>query len=136
LKDAVRADVAARRAKAAQARLELERGSPLARVAELRARLADRKARLVALEKDTLASAQRHFQRLEGRLDAMSPLKVMSRGYSVTFRKRDGGVVRSISDVQPGETLGIKFANNGAKTLQGCEEIEATVTSVKGPVDC
>ncbi|WPB73485.1 exodeoxyribonuclease VII large subunit [Archangium violaceum] len=136
LKDAVRADVAARRARAAQARLELERGSPLARVAELRARLADRKARLVALEKDTLASAQRHFQRLEGRLDAMSPLKVMSRGYSVTFRKRDGGVVRSISDVQPGETLGIKFANNGAKTLQGCEEIEATVTSVKGPVDC
>ncbi|OJT20137.1 exodeoxyribonuclease VII large subunit [Archangium sp. Cb G35] len=136
LKDAVRADVAARRAKAAQARLELERGSPLARVAELRARLADRKARLVALEKDSLASAQRHFQRLEGRLDAMSPLKVMSRGYSVTFRKRDGGVVRSISDVQPGETLGIKFANNGAKTLQGCEEIEATVTSVKGPVDC
>ncbi|HYO65374.1 MAG TPA: exodeoxyribonuclease VII large subunit [Archangium sp.] len=136
LKDAVRADVAARRARAAQARLELERSSPLARVAELRARLADRKARLVALEKDTLASAQRHFQRLEGRLDAMSPLKVMSRGYSVTFRKRDGGVVRSISDVQPGETLGIKFANNGAKTLQGCEEIEATVTAVKGPVDC
>ncbi|HEX5747891.1 MAG TPA: exodeoxyribonuclease VII large subunit [Archangium sp.] len=136
LKAAVRADVAARRARAAQARLVLERSSPLARVAELRARLADRKARLVALEKDTLASAQRHFQRLEGRLDAMSPLKVMSRGYSVTFRTRDGGVVRSISDVQPGETLGIKFANNGAKTLQGCEEIEATVTAVKGPVDC
>ena len=136
LKDAVRADVAARRASAAQARLELERSSPLARVAELRARLADRKARLVALEKDTLASAQRHFQRLEGRLDAMSPLKVMSRGYAVTFRKRDGGVVRSISDVQPGEVLGIKLANNGARTLQGCEEIEATVTAVKGPVDC
>jgi exodeoxyribonuclease VII large subunit len=136
LKDAVRADVAARRASAAQARLELERSSPLARVAELRARLADRKARMVALEKDTLASAQRHFQGLEGRLDAMSPLKVMSRGYAVAFRKRDGGVVRSISDVQPGEVLGIKFANNAAKTLQGCEEIEATVTTVKGPVDC
>ncbi|WP_375772785.1 exodeoxyribonuclease VII large subunit [Archangium gephyra] len=136
LKDAVRADVAARRAGAARARLELERNSPLARVAELRARLAERKAQMVALEKDTLASAQRHFQRLEGRLDAMSPLKVMSRGYAVAFRKRDGGVVRSISDVQPGEVLGIKFASNGAKTLQGCEEIEATVTSVKGPVDC
>jgi exodeoxyribonuclease VII large subunit len=136
LKDAVRADVAARRARAAQARLELERHSPLARVAELRARLADRKARLVALEKDTLASAQRHFQRLEGRLDAMSPLKVMSRGYAVTFRKQDGGVVRSISDVRPGEVLGIKFASNGARTLQACEEIEATVTAVKGPVDC
>jgi exodeoxyribonuclease VII large subunit len=136
LKDAVRADVAARRASAAQARLELERVSPIARVVELRARLAERKSRLVALEKDALASAQRHFQRLEGRLDAMSPLKVMSRGYAVTFRKRDGGVVRSISDVRPGEVLGIKFASNGAKTLQSCEEIEATVTAVKGPVDC
>ncbi|WNG46420.1 exodeoxyribonuclease VII large subunit [Archangium minus] len=136
LKDAVRADVAARRASAAQARLELERVSPITQVAALRARVAHQKARLVALEKDTLASAQRHFQRLEGRLDAMSPLKVMSRGYAVTFRKRDGGVVRSIADVQPGEVLGIKFANNGAKTLQSCEEIEATVTTVKGPVDC
>ncbi|HEY0095802.1 MAG TPA: exodeoxyribonuclease VII large subunit [Archangium sp.] len=136
LKDAVRADVAARRAKAAQNQLHLERVSPAARVAELRARLADRKARLVALEKDNLASAQRHFQRLEGQLDALSPLKVMSRGYAVTFRKHDGGVVRSVSDVRPGEVLGIKFASNGAKTLQGCEEIEATVTAVKGPMDC
>jgi exodeoxyribonuclease VII large subunit len=136
LKDAMRADVAARRAKAAQSQLGLERVSPAARVAELRARLADRKARLVAQEKDILASAQRHFQGLEGRLDALSPLKVMSRGYAVTFRKRDGGVVRSISDVTPGELLGIKFAHGGTKSLQGCEEIEATVTAVKGPVDC
>ncbi|WNG18406.1 exodeoxyribonuclease VII large subunit [Cystobacter fuscus] len=136
LKDALRADVAARRARAAQARLRLERVSPAARVAELRARLADHKARLVALEKDALAHAQRHFQGLEGRLDALSPLKVMSRGYAVTVRRRDGGVVRSIADVQPGELLGIKFAGGGAKTLQGCEEIEATVTAVKGPVDC
>jgi exodeoxyribonuclease VII large subunit len=136
LKDAMRADVAARRAKAAQAQLGLERVSPAARVAELRARLADRKARLVARQKDILASAQRHFQGLEGRLDALSPLKVMSRGYAVTFRKQDGGVVRSISDVKPGEVLGIKFASNGAKSLQGCEEIEATVTAVKGPADC
>jgi exodeoxyribonuclease VII large subunit len=136
LKDALRADVAARRARAAQARLRLERVSPVARVAELRARLAGQKTRLVALEKDALAHAQRHFQGLEGRLDALSPLKVMSRGYAVTVRRRDGGVVRSIADVQPGEALGIKFASSGAKTLQGCEEIEATVTAVKGPVDC
>jgi exodeoxyribonuclease VII large subunit len=66
----------------------------------------------------------------------MSPLKVMSRGYAVTFRARDGAVVRSIADVRLGDTLGIKFAHNGAKTLEGCEEIEATVTAVKGPVPC
>ncbi|HSP78898.1 MAG TPA: exodeoxyribonuclease VII large subunit [Myxococcaceae bacterium] len=136
LKDAMRADMADRRARAAQARLTLERVSPAARVAELRARLADGKARLVALEKDVFAGAQRRFQRLEGRLDAMSPLKVMSRGYAVAFRRRDGGVVRSAADVQPGEVLGIKLASNGARTLEACEEIEATVTAVRGPVDC
>jgi len=136
LKEAMRAEVAARRAQAAQARLSLERASPAAQVAALRARLTDRKTRLVALEKDALAHAQRHFQRLGGRLDAMSPLKVMSRGYAVTLRKSDGGVVRSIADVQPGEQLGIKFASTGARTLGACEEIEATVTAVRGPAEC
>jgi exodeoxyribonuclease VII large subunit len=66
----------------------------------------------------------------------MSPLKVMGRGYAVAFRKRDGAVVRTVGDVQPGELLGIKLASIGSKTLEGCEEIEATVTAVKGPVDC
>jgi exodeoxyribonuclease VII large subunit len=105
-------------------------------VAEERSKLAARKSRLLALQTQALADAQRHFQRLEGRLDAMSPLKVMSRGYAVTFRARDGAVVRSISDVRVGDTLGIKFAHNDAKTLDGCEEIEATVTAVKGPGPC
>ena len=41
-----------------------------------------------------------------------------------------------MSDVQVGDVLGIKLAAHGAKTLEGCEEIEATVTGVKGPVDC
>ncbi|ATB34508.1 exodeoxyribonuclease VII large subunit [Melittangium boletus] len=136
LKDALRADVATRRARAAQARLRLERVSPMARVAELRARLAEHRTRMVALQKDSLAHAMGHFHRLEGQLDALSPLKVMSRGYAVALRRRDGGVVRSVADVVPGDVLGIRFASAGARTLQACEEIEATVTSVKGPTDC
>ncbi len=136
LNDAVKQAVVQRRNELARARLGLERANPATRVAEERSRLAARKARLLALQKQTLAQAQRHFQGLEGRLDAMSPLKVMSRGYAVTFRARDGAVVRSISDVRVGDTLGIKFAHNGAKTLDGCEEVEATVTAVKGPGPC
>lgn len=136
LNEAARLSVASRRADLARARLGLERANPAARVAESRTRLASQAARLVALQKQALAGAQRHFQGLGGRLDALSPLKVMSRGYAVTFRQRDGAVVRSISDVRVGDTLGIKFAHNGAKTLDGCEEIEATVTQVKGPVPC
>ncbi|NTX01590.1 exodeoxyribonuclease VII large subunit [Myxococcus sp. CA040A] len=136
LSEAARAGVATRQATLATARLGLERASPTALISREHARLAAHQARLRALQQGTLAEAQRRFQRLEGRLDAMSPLKVMSRGYSVVFRQRDGGVVRSAADVEVGERLGIKLAANGAKTLGGCEEVEAIVTSVKGPVDC
>jgi exodeoxyribonuclease VII large subunit len=136
LQEAARASISSRRAELARGRLGLERASPMTRVAADRAVLADKKARLESLQRQVLSEAQRHFQRLEARLDAMSPLKVLSRGYSVTFRQRDGAVVRTISDVQPGELVGIKLATSGAKSLDGCEEIEATVTAVKGPVDC
>lgn len=136
LQEAVRASIATLRAELARGRLGLERTTPVARVAAERALLAERKSRLASLQRQAFSEAQRHFQRLEARLDALSPLKVMSRGYAVTFRKRDRAVVRTISDVQPGELLGIRLATPGAKTLEGCEEIEATVTAVKGPVDC
>ena len=101
-----------------------------------RALLAEKKSRLAALQRQAFSEVQQRFQRLAVRLDAMSPLKVMGRGYAVAFRKRDGAVVRTVGDVQPGELLGIKLASGGAKTLEGCEEIEATVTAIKGPVDC
>jgi exodeoxyribonuclease VII large subunit len=136
LSEAVRSGVASRQAALASAHLGLERASPAARVAKERARLAAHRARLLALQQGVLADAQQRFQRLGGSLDALSPLKVMSRGYAVAFRQRDGAVVRTIADVQVGERLGIKFGANGAKTLGGCEEVEATVTAVKGPVDC
>jgi exodeoxyribonuclease VII large subunit len=136
LQEAARASIATRRAELARGRLGLERTSPAARVAAERALLAERKALLTSLQRHAYSEAQRRFQRLEARLDALSPLKVMTRGYAVAFRQRDGAVVRTIEDVQPGELLGIKLASRGAKTLEGCEEIEATVTAVKGPVDC
>ncbi|RKH42338.1 exodeoxyribonuclease VII large subunit [Corallococcus sicarius] len=136
LSEAARAGVSRRRGALADGRLGLERVSPTARVAAERARLAAARSRLLELQRGALASSQTHFGRLGGRLDALSPLKVMSRGYAVTFRQKDGVVVRSTADVAVGDVLGIKLSAHGAKTLGGCEEIEATVTGLKGPVDC
>ncbi len=136
LTEALRAALTAQRARLAAERLRLQRASPAGLVATSRTALSGQQARLLAGERHVLAQAQAHFQRLEGRLDAMSPLKVMSRGYAVAFRKPDGRVVRSMADVKVGDTLGVKFANNGARTLGSCEEIEATVTALKGPGDC
>ncbi|MBF5045561.1 exodeoxyribonuclease VII large subunit [Aggregicoccus sp. 17bor-14] len=136
LTEALRAQLSAQRAQLTGDRLRLERASPAALVAAQRTALLDRRARLLAGERLAQGQAQAHFQRLAARLDAMSPLKVMSRGYAVAFRKADGRVVRSMADVQVGDALGVKFANGGARTLGACEEIEATVTALSGPGDC
>lgn len=44
---------------------------------------------------------------LSGKLDALSPLKILSRGYSITRRKSDGVLVKTVSDVKTGEQVEI-----------------------------
>lgn len=48
------------------------------------------------------------FTSLTAKLDAMSPLKVLTRGYSVTS-KSDGSLVRSITQTQTGDNVHIQF---------------------------
>ena len=40
-------------------------------------------------------------------LDAMSPLKVLSRGYSVV--SRDGVIIKSVKKIMPGDGIGIRL---------------------------
>ena len=42
-----------------------------------------------------------------GRLDAISPLKTIERGYSITLKQKDRNIVGSISDVRKGDELEI-----------------------------
>jgi len=44
-------------------------------------------------------------------LDALSPLKVMSRGYSLVYDEKEQHLLRSIEDVQLGDLVKIKLAN-------------------------
>ncbi|MDD5440238.1 MAG: exodeoxyribonuclease VII large subunit [Candidatus Omnitrophica bacterium] len=45
------------------------------------------------------------FMRQIGRLEALSPLGVLKRGYSITERAKDGRVVRSVADIKKGECV-------------------------------
>ncbi|MBM6665807.1 exodeoxyribonuclease VII large subunit [Flavonifractor plautii] len=53
---------------------------------------------------------RQRFGQLASKLDALSPLKVLGRGYAIP-RKWDGGVVRSVSDVTPGDQLKLRVAD-------------------------
>lgn len=49
------------------------------------------------------------FERMKARAHALSPLAVLKRGYSITFRADTGGVVRSSEEVEDGASLRIKL---------------------------
>ena len=44
-------------------------------------------------------------------LDALSPLKVMSRGYSLVYDEKVERLIKSIHDVQPGDLIKVKLSD-------------------------
>ncbi|UVI32297.1 exodeoxyribonuclease VII large subunit [Paenibacillus spongiae] len=44
-------------------------------------------------------------------LDALSPLKVMSRGYSLVYDEKENRLIKSIEDVQPGDLVTVKLTD-------------------------
>ncbi len=77
--------------------------------------LQDRQLRLDALERGLsqgferrLAAQKQRLGKASAALDAMSPLKVLGRGYSVTTGE-DGGVITSAEQVQPGDRVRVRL---------------------------
>lgn len=58
----------------------------------------------LSMRKDTIKN---RLILLTGKLDVLSPLKIISRGYSITRRKSDGMLVKAVSDVEIGEQVEI-----------------------------
>ena len=92
----------------------------------------EQKERQLELLKNRLISAQntavsRSRQRYIGnvaKLDAMSPLKVLTRGYSMAQTER-GEVIRSVSQVEPGERIHISLSDGklSATVMEKKEEV-------------
>ena len=66
--------------------------------------------RLISGQSLAVESKNRQFVALTSKLDAMSPLKVLTRGYSMT-QTEGGEVVRSVNQVQKGDTLRITLSD-------------------------
>ena len=63
---------------------------------------------------------QRQFAALSGRLDALSPLKVLARGYAVATRQEQ--VLHSVEQLSPGEEIRLRLSDGTA--LCAVERIE------------
>ncbi len=66
--------------------------------------------RLVSAQMRTVERKNSQFISLTAKLDAMSPLKVLTRGYALV-RKENGEVLRSIHQVEPGERIIVNLSD-------------------------
>jgi exodeoxyribonuclease VII large subunit len=79
------------------------------RLGEARTRLAELTARIEAAERSRLHRARRAFAETASKLDALSPLSVLGRGYSLTWSAQ-GKLLRSSDDVAVGDAVRVDLA--------------------------
>jgi exodeoxyribonuclease VII large subunit len=98
---------------------------PSARIAREKAEMTELSARLAVTVRGSMGRRDKRLEGLAGRLDAMSPLKVLARGYAIATRA-DGRAVRAATDVRVGDPIALRVRS---------AHIDAKVTSVKEEED-
>ena len=83
--------------------------NPVAVVDDQRMRLDSVQRRLALALERTLRRGRVELAGLAGRVDAMSPLKVLSRGYAIA--KAEGRAVTTVEQVQPGQAMDVLVAD-------------------------
>ncbi len=68
------------------------------------------KNRLIAAQNQSISQKKHRYIAMLSKLDAMSPLKVLTRGYSMTQTER-GEVLRSVSQVDLGERITVSLSD-------------------------
>lgn len=104
-----------RQVKAARQHLQVLSGSPALQsptgyLEQRRKSLELLQNRLVSAETRTVERKNRQFIELTSKLDAMSPLKVLTRGYALV-RREDGMVLKSVRQVEPGERIKVSLSD-------------------------
>ena len=89
-----------------------------------RSGLARGQQNLAAVMRHRLTQDRARLDRLSTQLHALSPLRVLDRGYSLAFDE-SGALIRSAAQLQPGSALRTRFAEGEAKSR---------VTEVNKPV--
>ncbi len=73
------------------------------------------KNRLEAVQTQVIHKNDQRFLTLTAKLDALSPLKVLTRGYAMV-NTQDGQLLRSVQQVCPGDTVRIRISDGSVNT--------------------
>ena len=84
--------------------------SPLASFEGKKQNLQLLKNRLIAAQSGRVAAERQRFVAQVGKLDAMSPMKVLPRGYAMVATE-EGKLVRSVSDVKPKQPIAVRVSD-------------------------
>lgn len=95
---------------------------PGAYIAQQRKNMEFLKNRLAAAQNQSVAQKQQRYIAAVSKLDAMSPLKVLTRGYSVT-QTESGEIVRSAGQVKAGDRVRIRVSD-GSMTAEILDQQE------------
>ena len=89
----------------------LQRFNPREQVAVAQREHAAARRQLELTMKAITRSKQQQWKASIRHLDALSPLKVMSRGYSLVYDDQEQRLIKSLKDVQPGDSIKIKLTD-------------------------
>ena len=89
---------------------------PVAHIDNRRISLDHARDRLVSAEERNLAAARQRFVALAAALDAMSPLRVLARGYAIA-EDSQGQAIKSIKSLSPGDAVTVELCDGRADCL-------------------
>ena len=89
---------------------------PVAHIDNRRISLDHARDRLVSAEERNLAAARQRFVALAAALDAMSPLRVLARGYAIA-EDSQGQAIKSIKSLSPGDEVTVELCDGRADCL-------------------
>jgi exodeoxyribonuclease VII large subunit len=107
------------RAASARSRWDALAGStafrrPFQRIFDLSRRVDELNARATRAIRGRARLARQQSDTLAGRLESLSPLAVLGRGYSLTQRTSNGDLIRAAADLSPSQQITTRFARGQA----------------------
>lgn len=82
-----------------------------ARISETRKEIANLERRCITSIQHLLGSKEDKFKTALAELNALSPLSILQRGYSICFRHPSEEIIRSATEVSAGDKIGVKLAS-------------------------